>query len=96
MTGPPMSDAVKVIAMAICRASCGTCPRDSSVCWDWEAQLPEARYALATLEAEGMAIVPLEPTDAMLRAGDGALCRALECTCQEGSIYRAMIRARPR
>jgi hypothetical protein len=86
-----MTDPVEVIARAI----------EPDVWEEWSAvrrirAMEKARIALAALEGEGMAVVPVEPSLPMLLAGDSALCSALECTCQEGAIYRAMVGRRPR
>jgi hypothetical protein len=51
-----MTDPVVVIAKAICRCSCSACGGPEHPCWDWEAVVPEARAALAALEAEGMVV----------------------------------------
>jgi hypothetical protein len=52
---PIMTDPVEVIAKAICRCSCSVCEPGGS-CWDWEAVVPEARAALAALDADGMVV----------------------------------------
>jgi hypothetical protein len=51
-----VNDPVEVIAKAICRCSCAACGGPEHPCWDWEAVVPEARAALAALEAEGMVV----------------------------------------
>jgi hypothetical protein len=50
-----------------------------------------AQAALAAIEAAGFAVVPLEPTEAMMRAGDQEMPNP---TCLV-SAYRAMLAAAP-
>lgn len=57
----------------------------------------DGEIALTALEALGLAVVPVEPTEAMLEAGSAALCgwiRENEMAVAE-DIYRAMLAAAP-
>lgn len=95
-----MTDPVEVIALALAtHPDGGNISPGSSLLLTHKPQEAcgdLARAVLSALEGEGMAVVPVEPTLPMLAAGDSALCSALECTCQEGTIYRAMVVRRPR
>lgn len=73
--------------------------------WDSEAHIwrPIADAAIAALEASGSCIAPLEPTEAMIEAGDDIcpIARGTETHRMTGGrvpedYYRAMIAARPR
>lgn len=80
-------------------------PRPISVaCGDCDTWGPSAHNHLRAFQlwngrtaaqsvGEGLALVPVEPTEAMSLAGDHASCDALACACDADSIYRAMIAA---
>lgn len=48
---------------------------------------------LTALQAEGMAVVPVEPTEAMLEAGEEADAMYYEGRTQTAQIYKAMLAA---
>jgi hypothetical protein len=86
-----VSDIVEVMARAICDrvGPCSfdrTCAEVGASCR--EQRITEARAAIAALDAAGFAIVPKEPTEAMVIAGNGTLE-----TVQADDVYRAMLAA---
>jgi hypothetical protein len=92
-----MSDVVEVMARWMCRAD-GGFPDGASDLHDgkggyvfvmhWEDWRDEARAAIAALDAHGFVIVPKEPTEAMVIAGNGTLE-----TVQADDVYLAMLAA---
>jgi hypothetical protein len=68
---------------------------------NWEMNIPDARNVLDAIAAQGLVVVPAEPTAEMVDAGDLALYRLRHGRRQpkpnEGLLvsYRAMLAARP-
>lgn len=87
-----MSEVVETIARAMCENSGG-------FAWDCAPQemkgdcLGDARAILTALEANGYAIVPCEPSEAMIEAGHDLLtevgCNPISTDAADA--YRAMI-----
>ncbi len=84
-----MTDRDKLIE-AMARALCLLSPNDPDAISSndgpyWGYYVPQAQAALAAIEAQGLAVVPVEPTDALL-------CAAEDFITLRG-IWDAMIRA---
>lgn len=103
-----MDELVEKIARAICRAHCG--PRmqrdepdrvECQVANGWDLWADEARACLSAIEAEGMVIVPREPTEEMLAAGvESADTHDPNDECvrprEAAAIWSAMLDAAPK
>ncbi|MCW2317969.1 hypothetical protein M2322_003534 [Rhodoblastus acidophilus] len=61
----------------------------------WTFYVRDARAALDALRAEGMEIVPREPTEAMMEAGEGAFFTTYTgtATATPDDVYRLMLAA---
>ena len=67
-----MTDMISVVARAICSGSyadADKCGGPGCDCGEWGLHVFEAKAALSALEAQGLVIVPREPSEAMLDAG---------------------------
>jgi len=77
---------VEVMRLGICQAASvsPTSNYGKTIC------ARNARAALAALETRGTVVVPTEPTQEMIKAGDNAV------TLEVNDIYLAMVDARPK
>jgi hypothetical protein len=66
-------------------------PRSIDACWQDRNFTDAATAVLAALEAAGMVVVPVEPTEAMAEAGWVRLCDHTHLTAED--IYTVMIEA---
>lgn len=95
---PTRSKAIEVMARQYCADECRSVRVSAcSPCRHWDMYKPEANKLLEALQAEGMAVVPVEPSGAMVLAGKRSLSfdlleveleHALEC-------WSAMLSASP-
>ena len=98
-----MTDRLSIVAQAICNSNLrpiagGHC--DGPECSCWPSYVEDAEAAIAAhekaLKAEGLVIVPVEPTIAMVKAGDAkpTIMATLSGDCSDGlGVWKAMLAA---
>lgn len=88
-----MKDVVEIMARAICREDCTDRENDCRFCNGYGYHTNEAEAALSALDAAGYAVVPKEPTEAMLTAGVPRLMSSGRGSNALCFAYRAMLQA---
>lgn len=84
------------VARALCFSEDGEeCCASPEECWDWDADTDRAHRVIEALTAQGLAIVPLEPTEEMINSvGGSPFAMPRELWQQEAvALYRAMLAA---